>query len=143
MGEAFLTGFGAGTARKVKHKLTAGSKTYDGSEAVTLTAADLGISSNVKVDYGNYIGTGKTNSSTFSLTFAFKPSLIFIGSSSTQFNFPPIILIQGVSRYSFRGSEYFDITWTNNSVSWTHGGGFNGTLVYDALGVTYYYVAIA
>lgn len=42
MGEAFLTGFGGGTARKVKHKLTAGSKTYDGSSAVTITAADVG-----------------------------------------------------------------------------------------------------
>lgn len=31
-----------GTADKVKNKLTAGSKTYDGSAAVTLTAADLG-----------------------------------------------------------------------------------------------------
>lgn len=51
MGEAFLTGFGGGTARKVKHKLTAGSKNYDGSAAVTITAADLGALTSIPATY--------------------------------------------------------------------------------------------
>lgn len=40
-----------GTANKVANKLTAGSKTYDGSAAVTITAADLGAITSIPVEY--------------------------------------------------------------------------------------------
>ena len=40
-----------GTADKVKNKLTAGSKSYDGSAAVTLTAADLGALTSIPATY--------------------------------------------------------------------------------------------
>ena len=40
-----------GTADKVKNKLTAGSKSFDGSVAVTLTAADLGALTSIPATY--------------------------------------------------------------------------------------------
>lgn len=40
-----------GTASKVSNKLTVGSKTYDGSAAVTITAADLGALTSVPATY--------------------------------------------------------------------------------------------
>ena len=62
----------AATASKVNNKLTVGSKTYDGSAAVTIAASDLGLASAML-----FLGTTTT-----AITDGAKTNPIAIGGSN-------------------------------------------------------------
>lgn len=72
----------ATTANKVVNKLTVGSKTYDGSSAVSITASDLGLSGAMK-----FLGTSAT-----AITDGATTNPITIGSTNTTVTSGNVVL---------------------------------------------------
>lgn len=90
---------------------------------------------------GSYVGTGTSGASNpNTLTFPFKPQMVFVSSSQRSYSTAP--MLRNSSRSSTgTGSSNLDITvqWTDNGVSW-YASTIDHQLNYS--GITYYYIAL-
>lgn len=90
---------------------------------------------------GSYVGTGTSGSSNpNTLTFPFKPQMVFVSSSQRSYSTAP--MLRNSSRSSTgTASSNLDITvqWTDNGVSW-YASTIDHQLNYS--GTTYYYIAL-
>lgn len=128
-------------------------------------AIDEAVSRGVKIEVGSYVGTGTYGSSNpNSLTFGFKPAIVFIfpvsiasalatntwntGSSSTPSVLGGATLVRGVEKYATfsvhnEGSLVMIINWDAKSVSFYEGTkAAYGRGQLNASGVEYKYIAI-
>lgn len=95
------------------------SRTAATAESVTAIARDLGThGKNARIAFGSYTGDGKYGSANpNSLTFDFKPVMVFIGSDNESYlsggqMIWPLTLGSAVAGGSVR------VTWSGHSVSW-------------------------
>lgn len=95
------------------------SRTTATAESVTAIARDLGThGKNARIAFGSYTGDGKYGSANpNSLTFDFKPVMVFIGSDNESYlsggqMIWPLTLGSAVAGGSVR------VTWSGHSVSW-------------------------
>ena len=95
------------------------SRTAATAESVTAIAQDLGThGQNARIAFGSYTGDGKYGSANpNSLTFDFKPAMVFIGSDNESYlsggqMIWPLTLGSAVAGGSVR------VTWGEHSVSW-------------------------
>lgn len=88
----------AGTATKVGHKLTAGTKEFDGSADITITAADLGLTKIM-----NFLGTTSTSLADGSTT-----NSVIIGGASVPVAKGDVVL-SGNKEFVFDGTNWKEL----------------------------------
>ena len=100
-----------------------------------------------KIASGSYTGAGTSGSSNKNtLTFDFKPKVVFIGSNASgtsTSSYQPIPMVQGAAYTSSFGTtstrKTITLSWSGNSVSWYSDG---ASQQLNASTLTYYWIAI-
>ena len=127
----------ADAAEKAELKSAAAADKAELKSADAAIRASLGNGGKTcRIAWGSYTGNGQYGiEHPNSLTFDFKPHLIFIISFSTY------LIIERGNTESLCSSGYrCTLTWRDNSVSWFQGQSYANQ--FNTAGVTYYYVAI-
>ena len=93
--------------------------------------------------YGSYVGTGKYGQTyPNSLSFDFKPHVVFIACTKYESSHQQIMLRNGAISLP-GGASFVYTTWGERQISWYSPSGSYGPLYQcNAQGVTYYWVAL-
>ena len=110
--------------------------------------------SKAKIELGSYIGDGATAEKGKTLTFSFKPKIVFVAGPGDiyEYNYGIAIFIQGEvkaridlgvdNRGTYISGYSYDLTWKNNSVTWKATTNWTDVKCLNLNGAKYYYVAI-
>lgn len=116
-----------------------------------ISPADIGAA---RIELGSYTGNGANGETAKTLTFSFKPKVVIITGpgSNVSSSIGNAIIMQGavnmvtVTGGSTNGTQafccIFDLTWSDNSVTWKGRNSYDSVYCLNASGATYYYVAI-
>ena len=110
--------------------------------------------SKAKIELGSYIGDGATAEKGKTLTFSFKPKIVFVAGPGDvyEYDYGVAIFIQGAvkariglgadDRGTYISGYSYDLTWKNNSVVWKATTNWTGVNCLNGNGNKYYYVGI-
>ncbi len=118
-------------ATALETQLAAHETRLDGMDT-KFTAAIGSGGSTARIAAGSYKGNGTSRS----LSFPFKPLVVFVGSSQGSPYAFPTVLLRGVKKgFAENDQTSFSVTWSDKGVSWS-------SVFNNVDGTTYYYVAI-